>query len=284
MELPTKTVDCDAEKTRYRIKTRKVSYKLSTRVEFHWMVWPEEPPKASYILKNVSCYARLGEITAIAGPSGARKTTLLEILAGMIPLNIIVGQVLVNEQPMNKATSRVEKLLDELGVEHIANVRVGSKSNCWISGDEKHRVSIGVYLVHDPAILLLDEPTSGLDSASALDVALLLKSMAAQQREYNCLFNQILLLSNGTLLHHGSLHLLEQRLKYVGHFIPNNLLEFAMDATKDLIGVEEIKEEYEYIRAGQCSTKYLAACLAFVQSSMTKSTEATVKIKRNSYK
>lgn len=77
-------------------------------------------------------------------------------------------------------------MLDELGVEHIANVRVGSKSNCWISGDEKHRVSIGVYLVHDPAILLLDEPTSGLDSASALDVALLLKSMAAQQREDNC--------------------------------------------------------------------------------------------------
>lgn len=101
MELPTKTGDCDAEKTRYRIKTKKVSYKLSPRVEFHWMVWPEEPPKASYIMKNVSCYARLGEITAIAGPSGAGKTTLLEILAGMIPLNIIVGQVLVNEQPMN---------------------------------------------------------------------------------------------------------------------------------------------------------------------------------------
>ncbi|XP_021803331.1 ABC transporter G family member 10-like, partial [Prunus avium] len=125
------------------------------------MVWPEEPPKASYILKNVSCDSRPGEIIAIAGPSGAGKTNLLEILAGMIPLNNIVGQVLVNKQPMNaqyfrrisgyvtqdealfllltvketlmystrlrlrsgleKATSRVEKLLDEFGLEHIAN-------------------------------------------------------------------------------------------------------------------------------------------------------------------
>ncbi|KAL6286335.1 hypothetical protein ACE6H2_010725 [Prunus campanulata] len=268
------------------------------------MVWPEEPSKASYILKNVSCDARPGEITTIAGPSGAGKTTLLEILAGMIPLNNIVGQVLVNEQPMNAqyfrrisgyvtqdealfllltvketlmysarlrlrgeletATSKVEKLLDELGLEHIANVRVGSKSNRGISGGEKRKVSIGVDLVHDPVVLLLDEPTSWLDSASALDVALLLKSMAAEQGKTIVLtihqpgfrilelFNQILLLSNGTLLHRGSLHLLKQRLKYVGHFIPKhaNLLKFAMDATKDLIGMEEIKEEYEYIRAG----------------------------------
>ncbi|KAI5338264.1 hypothetical protein L3X38_017535 [Prunus dulcis] len=136
------------------------------------MQWPEEPPKASYILKNVSCYARLGEITAIAAdecsftPLTAKETLMYSALLRL-------------QGGLEKATSRVEKLLDELGVEHIANVRVGSKSNRWISGGEKRSLSIGVYLVHDPAVLLLDEPTSGLDSASALDVALLLKSMAA---------------------------------------------------------------------------------------------------------
>ncbi|KAK6141099.1 hypothetical protein DH2020_025154 [Rehmannia glutinosa] len=75
--------------------------------------------------------------------------------------------------------SIVRELLKDLGLEHIAGVRVGS----GISGGEKRRLSIGVDLVHDPAVLLLDEPTSGLDSASALHVMSLLKSMALHQRK-----------------------------------------------------------------------------------------------------
>ncbi|BBG99391.1 ABC-2 type transporter family protein [Prunus dulcis] len=176
----------------------------STVDQFKWLFKRELTPKA-YILKNVNFEARPGEITAIAGASGAGKTTLLEIVAGMIPLSSTAGQVIVNDQPMNaqhfrrvsetllysarlrfhgvhqKATARVSELLRELGLQHVADVRIGSESNRGISGGEKRRVSIGVDLVHDPAVLLLDEPTSGLDSSSALDVALLLKTMASTQ-------------------------------------------------------------------------------------------------------
>ena len=51
-----------------------------------------------------------------------------------------------------------------------------------VSGGERRRVSIGVDLIHDPAVLFLDEPTSGLDSSAALNVMQTLHSIAKQRR------------------------------------------------------------------------------------------------------
>ncbi|OMO98863.1 ABC transporter-like protein [Corchorus capsularis] len=289
MELPTETPESGDDKMQYTIKTQKLSYWLSQPVDdFSWFFW-KNARASRKILKNVNCVAKPGEMMAIVGPSGAGKSTLLDVLAGMIPMSKLSGNVLVNNQPMDprhfrrvsgyvtqgevlfplltveetlmysarlrlrdghdKAAARVKELLVELGLQHVANVRVGGESNRGISGGEKRRVSIGVDLVHDPAVLLIDEPTSGLDSVSALDVVLLLKSMAVKQGKtivltihQPChrileLFDQVLLLSNGTVLHQGSLSLLEQRLRFAGHFIPQhvNILEFAMEVTEALL-------------------------------------------------
>ncbi|KAL8147660.1 hypothetical protein AgCh_005110 [Apium graveolens] len=173
-----------------------------------------------YILKDVNCEARSGEITAIAGPSGAGKSTLLEILGGKISPSKISGKVLINGIPVHaksfrklsgfvtqddalfplltveetlmysallrlpggkkEAGTRVRVLLRDLGLEHVAGSRIGEGSNNGISGGERRRVSIGVELVHNPAVLLIDEPTSGLDSASALHVLSLLKAMVVK--------------------------------------------------------------------------------------------------------
>ncbi|PON35356.1 ABC transporter-like [Parasponia andersonii] len=324
MDLPTKNSEYPGgggEKIRYRIRTERLSYKLSPRRVDEYSSWlfRREVTPTAYILKNVTCEARPGEITAVAGRSGAGKTTLLEILAGMIPLSQVTGHVLVNDQPMNaknfrrvsgyvtqdealfplltveetlmysarlrmhgeheRAMSRVKELLKDLGLEHVAGLRIGSESSRGISGGEKRRVSIGVDLVHDPDVLLLDEPTSGLDSASALHVALLLKTMATKQGKTILLtihqpgfrilqlFDQILLLSNGVLLHHGSLHLLEQRVGYAGHTIPRhvNVLEFAIEVTEALfssieeheIDDSEVEEPCEFFRTTPIPASYI---------------------------
>lgn len=247
---------------------------------------------AKFILKDVNCEARPAELTAIAGPSGAGKTTLLEILAGRIPPCKVSGQVLVNHRPMEVnrfrrtsgyvtqedalfpsltvretlmysallrlpggrtvAAMRVAELMKELGLDHIADSRIGSGSESdhgMISGGERRRVSIGVDLVHDPAVILIDEPTSGLDSASALNVVSLLRLMAFNQGKTVVLtmhqpglrilelFDGLILLSDGFVMHNGSLNLLEARLNLAGHRIPEhvNVLEFALDVMESLV-------------------------------------------------
>ncbi|KAJ0668520.1 putative ABC transporter, AAA+ ATPase domain, ABC-2 type transporter [Helianthus annuus] len=149
------------------------------------------------------------------------------------------------------AKKRVSKLLLELGLSHVAGERIGgfsSRTNRGISGGEKRRVSIGVDLVHDPGVLLMDEPTSGLDSTSALQLMLMLKTLAKDHGKTIVLtihqpgfrilelFNQVVLLVDGTVVHLGSLDQLEHRLKLAGHCIANhvNVLEFSIEMIKTL--------------------------------------------------
>ncbi|TMX03493.1 hypothetical protein EJD97_015913 [Solanum chilense] len=141
-------------------------------------------------------------------------------------------------------SSRVKCLIQELGLEHVGGARIGDDRIRGISGGERRRVSIGVELIHDPGVLILDEPTSGLDSTSALQIIDMLKTMAVTRDRtiilsihQPCfrimkLFNSILLLANGTILHHGTIEQLSLRLILLGLDLPLhvNILEFAIES------------------------------------------------------
>ncbi|KAM5574471.1 ABC transporter G family member 23 [Rosa sericea] len=143
---------------------------------------------------------------------------------------------------------RVESLMQELGLLHVSDSFVGDEENRGISGGERKRVSIGVDMIHDPPILLLDEPTSGLDSTSALQVIELLSIMAKSkqrtvvlsihQPSYRILhhISNFLILSHGSVVHNGSIELLEETIGNLGMQIPLqlNALEFSMEVIKTL--------------------------------------------------
>ncbi|PRQ56118.1 putative ABC transporter, P-loop containing nucleoside triphosphate hydrolase [Rosa chinensis] len=146
------------------------------------------------------------------------------------------------------AKERVESLMQELGLLHVSDSYVGDEENRGISGGERKRVSTGVDMIHDPPILLLDEPTSGLDSTSALQVIELLSIMAKSkqrtvllsihQPSYRILhhISNFLILSHGSVVHNGSIELLEETIGNLGMQIPLqlNALEFAMEVIKTL--------------------------------------------------
>ncbi len=74
--------------------------------------------------------------------------------------------------------ARIAGVLEELGLVHVAGSQVGGSSGIrGVSGGERRRVTIGMELVIDPAILVLDEPTSGLDSFTALNLMGTLKEV-----------------------------------------------------------------------------------------------------------
>ncbi|KAL7409470.1 hypothetical protein BDY24DRAFT_355976 [Mrakia frigida] len=80
--------------------------------------------------------------------------------------------------PVEEKQARVEEVLSQLGLMHIADSPIGDNTRRGISGGEVRRVSIGLELVAKPHILLLDEPTSGLDSVSAAKVVSVLRDLA----------------------------------------------------------------------------------------------------------
>lgn len=138
----------------------------------------------------------------------------------------------------------VASLLADLRLSHLAHTRLAS----GLSGGERRRVSIGLSLLHDPSVLLLDEPTSGLDSASAFNIMQTLGAIATSRRrtvivsihqpsfKILSIIDSILLLSKGTVIHHGTLSSLEAFLHSNGFTVPAQLnsLEYAMEILSQL--------------------------------------------------
>lgn len=81
-----------------------------------------------------------------------------------------------------KLRQTVKRVLDDLDLWEIRDLRVGSPLNKTISGGQRKRLNFGLELMREPSILFVDEPTSGLSSSDSLMVMRLLKQQANNGR------------------------------------------------------------------------------------------------------
>ena len=166
-------------------------------------------------LNNTNFEIEKGELVVIVGPSGAGKTTTLNILGGMDTATS--GKVLVDNKEITRLTNKqlityrrndigfvfqfynlVQNLTakenvelatqlcpDALNVDEILN-KVGLKNRkdnfpSQLSGGEQQRVAIARAIAKNPKLLLCDEPTGALDYKTGKSILKLLQDMARKE-------------------------------------------------------------------------------------------------------
>ena len=127
-----------------------------------------------------------GASTALYGPSGAGKTTILELIAGL--RKPASGEIFLDGQPLTGLPARERRvgyvtqddtLFPHLSVrrnvlygatesiDHVASVleisQLLERGVRHLSGGERKRVALARALLSNPRILLLDEPLAGVD-------------------------------------------------------------------------------------------------------------------------
>ncbi|KAG6485894.1 ABC transporter G family member 5-like [Zingiber officinale] len=164
-----------------------------------------------------------------------------------------------------KKMSRVQALIDQLGLRAAAGTIIGDEIHRGVSGGERRRVSIGIDIIHDPILLFLDEPTSGLDSTSAYMVVKVLQRiahsgsvviMSVHQPSYRilCLLDRLLILSRGSTVYVGPPTGLHPFFSDFGQPIPDNEnpTEFSLDLIRELEATPEGAQSLvEFNRARQ---------------------------------
>jgi len=153
---------------------------------------------ANKVLKDVTFQTHDGEIFGMLGPSGAGKTTIINILtkqlhadsgecyvnAGSHEIGLMLehdglftrlsalDNLIVFEDIYGTSRSRTLDTLDKVGLSDAKKTKVDA-----LSKGMRQRLVLARAVLHKPKILFLDEPTSALDPMTARGIHKLIRDL-----------------------------------------------------------------------------------------------------------
>ncbi|MGH8231805.1 MAG: ATP-binding cassette domain-containing protein [Steroidobacteraceae bacterium] len=175
---------------------------------------PKDAP-AVQALDAVTLQARQGELTALVGPDGAGKTTLMRLVAGLLrpdggSLTVLGVDVAADPQQVQDRIGYMPQrfgLYEDLSVaenldlyadlhgvsqaqrrerypelfEMTALGAFKARLAGQLSGGMKQKLGLACTLVRSPELLLLDEPTVGVDPLSRRELWEIVRRLVAEQ-------------------------------------------------------------------------------------------------------
>ena len=202
------------------------------------------------VLSDVSFTLAPGSIVVVIGPNGARKSSLLEAIVGLLPVfrgrvafdgrtlqnlparsavfsympdeaeppsEVRVGTLLAYAERFGRPPGRLAgDLAQRLGVRQLAGEHAGR-----LSRGQKRRLSLFAALCSSRPVVVLDEPLATFDPLQLLDVLPVLRDRAAagtslllsvhQMTDAEKLASEVLVLDGGRVVAFGTLEQLRAR-------------------------------------------------------------------------
>jgi NitT/TauT family transport system ATP-binding protein len=149
-------------------------------------------------VQDVSLEVKQGEFVSIVGPSGCGKTTILNLIAGFIP--ITSGEILIDGRPINgpgpdrgvvfqsfalfpwktvlenvafgpkmRGLGKAER--ERIAHEYLALAKLSEAAQRYpneLSGGMQQRVGVVRALANEPDVLLMDEPFASVDAQTRM--------------------------------------------------------------------------------------------------------------------
>ena len=148
----------------------------------------------TFYLKNVKCsgqvYLNGHERTQIDFNNFVAYVMQDDVLMESMTVREILNFTAQLRLPPDKASVRMQEVVEQLELVKILDSRVGGILARGISGGERKRVAIAMEILTDPCVLFLDEPTTGLDSYSAENVIGLCRHLAGLGKTVCCTIHQ----------------------------------------------------------------------------------------------
>jgi ABC-2 type transport system ATP-binding protein len=259
-----------------------------------------------------------GEIFGLLGPNGAGKTTTILMMLGLTeptsgtakvcgvdatrnPMQVkrrvgylpddvgfyddrsaldnLVYTARLNRIPTGEAVERAQRLLERVGLAHVAEKRVGE-----FSRGMRQRLGLADVLIKQPEVIILDEPTLGIDPEGVRELLMLIQDLSRKEgitvllsshhlHQVQQICDRVGLFVKGRLIACGDIESLSRQLDGGASFTVeldlgewNDKLIERLSAVEGVQSVERVEadalEGSSYVTARVACSRYLAPQLA----------------------